>query len=120
MMMASEDVVMILHKSWLAMGLVILYLCCILTSDPLGILQCKYQDLAHIIQATADFPNPSIIASYLQLVTLWSHNQPHFNGTVISHQPDMTTISQFCIQCFSWSAETVLNKVSSVWTGAII
>ncbi|KAL4066526.1 hypothetical protein J3A83DRAFT_4257372 [Scleroderma citrinum] len=110
MMTASKDAVMILHKSWLTMGLVILYLCHILTSDPLGILQHKYWDLAHIIQATADFPNPSIIASYLQLVTLWSHNQLHFNGMVISHQPD----------CFSWSAETVLNKVSSVWTGAII
>ncbi|KAL4075024.1 hypothetical protein V8B97DRAFT_2022611 [Scleroderma yunnanense] len=67
--------------------------CYILISDPLGILQHKYHDLAHIIQATPDFPSPSIIASYLEPVTLWSHNQPHFNGTVVSCQPDVTTIS---------------------------
>ncbi|KAL4061663.1 hypothetical protein V8B97DRAFT_1879141, partial [Scleroderma yunnanense] len=94
--------------------------CHVLTSDPLGILQCKYHDLAHIIQAMADFPNPSIIASYLQPVTSWSHNQPCFNGMVMSCQPDVTTISQFCMQHFSWSAETVLDKMSGVWTAAIV
>ncbi|KAL4064547.1 PIN domain-like protein, partial [Scleroderma citrinum] len=67
--------------------------CHVLTLDPLGILQCKYCNLTHIIQAMADFPNPSIIASYLQLVTLWSHNQPCFNSMVMSCQPDVTAIS---------------------------
>jgi len=45
-------------------------LCRVLTSDPLGILQHKYCDLAHVIQGMTDFPDPVIIANYLSPLTV--------------------------------------------------
>ena len=74
--------------------------CQTLTLNPLGILQCKYHELAHIIQMTMDFPNPLAIASYLGPLTSWSNDQPSFDGIVSSHQPDVTTIARFCTQHF--------------------
>ena len=85
--------------------------CQTLTSDPLGILQCKYHELGHTIQMTMDFPNPLTIASYLGPLTSWSNDQPGFDGIVSSRQPDVMIIARFCTQHFSWSVKTLLDKM---------
>jgi len=94
--------------------------CQTLTLDPLGILQCKHCELAHTIQMTTDFPNPFTIASYLNPLTSWSNDQLSFDGIVSSHQPDVMTIAQFCMQHFSWSVETLLDKMHGVWTAVAV
>ena len=94
--------------------------CQTLTLDPLGILQRKYRDLALTIQMSTDFPNPFTIASYLCPLTSWSNDQPSFDGIVLSRQPDVATIARFCSQHFSWSANTLLDKMRGVWTAAVI
>ena len=94
--------------------------CQTLISDPLGILQRRYRELALTIQMMLDFPSPFIIASYLGPLTSWSNDQPNFNGIVLSRQPDVMTIARFCIQRFSWSVETLLDKMRGVWTAVVI
>ena len=94
--------------------------CHALISDPLGILQRRHRELALTIQMMTDFPSPFIIASYLGPLTSWSNDQPSFDGTVMSRQPDVMTIARFCIQRFSWSVETLLDKMRGVWTAVVI
>ncbi|KIM54585.1 hypothetical protein SCLCIDRAFT_136619 [Scleroderma citrinum Foug A] len=94
--------------------------CQTLTSDPLGILQCKHHELGHTIQMMMDFPNPHTIASYLGPLTSWSNDQPGFNGIVSLCQPDVMIIARFCIQHFSWSVETLLDKMCGVWTAVAV
>ena len=95
-------------------------LCRVLTSDPLGILQCKYCDLAHDIWGMTDFPDPAVIAGYLSPLTSWSKDKPDFSNLVTSCQPDLTAISRFCVQCFSWSAEVILKWLGGVWTAVVV
>ena len=94
--------------------------CQTLVLDPLGILQRKHRELALTIQTMTDFPSPFIIASYLGPLTSWFNDQPSFGGIVLSHQPDVMTIARFCIQRFSWSVETLLDKMRGVWTAVVI
>ena len=94
--------------------------CQTLTSDPLGILQCKHCELGHTIQMMTDFPNPHTIASYLGPLTSWSNDLPGFNGIVSSCRPDVMIITRFCIQHFSWSVETLLGKMCGVWMAVAI
>ena len=94
--------------------------CQTLVLDPLGILQRKHRELALTIQTMTDFPSPFIIASYLGPLTSWFNDQPSFGGIVLSRQPDVMTIARFCIQRFSWSVETLLDKMRGVWTAVVI
>ena len=95
-------------------------LCRVLTLDPLGILQRKYCDLAHVIQGMTDFPHPVIIAGYLSPLTSWLKDEPDISNLGTCHQPDLTAISQFCVQHFSWSTEAVLKNLSGVWTAVVV
>jgi len=95
-------------------------LCRVLTSDPLGILQRKYCDLAHVIQGMTDFPDPVIVADYLSPLTSWSKDEPDLSDLVTCRQPDLTAISRFCVQHFSWSTEAVLKNLSGVWTAVVV
>ena len=94
--------------------------CQTLILDPLGILQRKHRELALTIQMMTDFPSPFIIASYLAPLTSWSNDQPRFGGIVSSRHPDIATITRFCNQHFSWSVETLLDKMCGVWTAIVI
>jgi len=94
----------------------------ILCTDPRGLLQQSCHQLANVIKKETDltdFPNPAVIAAYLNPTTSWSTGREVFVGPVTSRQPDLSAIADFCIRHFSWPSDDLPHKLTKVCAGAI-
>ncbi|KAL4069528.1 hypothetical protein J3A83DRAFT_4538887 [Scleroderma citrinum] len=96
-------------------------LCWVLERDPEHHLRWRYYELAHVIEEECtEFPNPAILAAYLSPLTSWSSGGHPPVSIVMLHQPDLTALAVFCLQCLGWSMDSLRPRLMDTHAGAII
>ncbi|KAI6139937.1 hypothetical protein BKA82DRAFT_140947, partial [Pisolithus tinctorius] len=93
--------------------------CEVLRTDPQHFLGHRSHELAHIIKEEHfEFPDPTILAMYLSPLTLWLDSGHSPIPCVMSHQPNLTTLVAFCLQCLGWPLDTVQSALMDACAGA--
>ncbi|KAL4077392.1 hypothetical protein J3A83DRAFT_4213259 [Scleroderma citrinum] len=96
-------------------------LCWVLERDPEHHLGWRYYELACVIEEECtEFPNPAILAAYLSPLTSWSSGGHPPVSIVTSHQPDLTALAVFCLQCLGWSMDSLRPRLMDAHASAII
>ena len=68
---------------------------------------------------TVGFPNPVVIALYVHPVTSWSPGRRGFVGSVISCQPDLSAIADYCMPHFFLALDDLPHRLNRVCSGAV-
>ncbi|KAI5985966.1 hypothetical protein EDD15DRAFT_2373654 [Pisolithus albus] len=92
-------------------------ICEVLRTDPRSLLGGRHYELARIIkEECTQFPDPAVLVMYLLPLTSWSdgHSPVIVTG---SRQPDLQSLAVFCLQCLSWSRETVQSELEAACAG---
>ncbi|KAL4071494.1 hypothetical protein V8B97DRAFT_1870676, partial [Scleroderma yunnanense] len=96
-------------------------LCWVLERDPEHHLGWRYYELACVIEEECtEFPNPAILAAYLSPLMSWSSGGHPPVSIVTSHQPDLTALAVFCLQCLGWSMDSLRPRLMDARASAII
>ncbi|KAG1861304.1 PIN domain-like protein [Suillus subluteus] len=94
----------------------------LLTCDPHNFLERRYKAVVnHMLH---NFPQRALLSKYVHALTLFSATASGMTmlpPDVLSHQPDLVSLADFCCQNFSWDDDTIIQKMyGSVWEGAYL
>ncbi|KAI5982054.1 PIN domain-like protein [Pisolithus albus] len=93
--------------------------CEVLRTDPQRLLGSKHHEIARIIKEEhTEFPDLAVLAIYLLPLTSWSDGRSPVITTT-SRQPDLRSLSAFCLQCLSWSPSVVQSELMDALAGTV-
>ncbi|KAG1832588.1 PIN domain-like protein, partial [Suillus subalutaceus] len=94
----------------------------LLTCDPHNFLERRYKAVADHIPH--NFPQHALLGKYVHPLTLFSatgSGTTMLPSDVLSHQPDLASLADFCRQNFGWDDDAIIEKMyGSVWEGAYL
>ncbi|KAI5986543.1 hypothetical protein F5J12DRAFT_787220 [Pisolithus orientalis] len=92
--------------------------CEVLRTDPQHLLGCRHYKLACIIvEEHIEFPDPAILVMYLLPLTLWLDNGHPPITIVTSHQADLTSLAEFCLQHLNWPLDVIQSRLADAHAG---
>ena len=96
-------------------------LCEVLEKDPQRHLGQRHFELARLIEEEhTEFPDTAVLATYLLPRTLWSNSGHPPAVKVASCQPDLTTITEFCLQRMGWPVDNLQPRLADAKAGTVI
>ncbi|KAG1845308.1 PIN domain-like protein [Suillus subalutaceus] len=94
----------------------------LLTCDPHNFLERRYKAVADHIPH--NFPQHALLGKYVHPLTSFSatgSGTTMLPSDVLSHQPDLASLANFCRQNFGWDDDAIIEKMyGSVWEGAYL
>ena len=93
----------------------------VLERDPQHHLgQCHY-GLTHVIdEERTEFPDPTVLATYLLPLTSWSDGGQPPVTEVTSRQPDLAALSAFCSQTMGWPLDGLWPRLMEACVGVVV
>jgi len=78
-------------------------------------------ELTHVIdEERTDFPDPTILATYLLPLTSWSDGGQPPVTEVASRQPDLAALFAFCSQSMGWPLDSLQPRLMEAHASIIV
>ncbi|KIO07394.1 hypothetical protein M404DRAFT_23895 [Pisolithus tinctorius Marx 270] len=86
-----------------------------------SLLGHRHYELACIIvEECIEFPDPAVLAMYLLPLTSWLDNGHPPVTVVMSRQPDLTSLVEFCSQHLDWPPDIIQSRLVDAHAGAAV
>ena len=93
----------------------------VLERDPQRHLGQGYYEIARVIdEERTEFPDPTILATYLLPLTSWSDSGQPPVTEVMSRQPDLAALSTFCSRTMGWLLNGLRPRLMEACVGVVV
>ncbi|KAI6138712.1 PIN domain-like protein, partial [Pisolithus tinctorius] len=79
-----------------------------------------YELACIIVEECIEFPDPAVLAMYLLPLTSWLDNGHPPVTVVMSRQPDLTSLVEFCSQHLDWPPDIIQSRLVDAHAGAAV